>query len=61
MGRQELPILGWSWNLAYCVTSDKLLPISEPQTSLQKEGVELVSYVRLTCDRNRFSGLPQAY
>lgn len=50
MGSQELPVLGWSWNLTYRVTSEKLLPLSEPQTSPQKEGVELVRHIRLTCD-----------
>lgn len=61
IGSQELPVLGWSWNLTYCVTSEKLLFLSEPQISPQKEGVELVSYVRLTYDRKRFSRLPHAY
>lgn len=61
LGSQELPLLGWSCNLTYCVTSEKLLFLSEPPTSPQKEGVELVGYVRLTCDRTRFSRLPHAY
>lgn len=57
MGSKELPALGWSRDLTYCATSDKLPPLSKPRTIPQKEGFASDSPGELVI----ISSPPQAY